>query len=94
MNNSAGGPKPAGDGPYGNADLAGNVWEWTGSLYKPYPYDAGDGREDAAAEGFRALRGGSWLCRRGYARAAYRLLSERPQPLLRFSAGGAPVPSK
>ncbi|MGD8856776.1 MAG: formylglycine-generating enzyme family protein, partial [Chloroflexota bacterium] len=63
---------PAGDGPYGNADLAGNVWEWTGSLYKPYPYDAGDGREDAAAEGFRALRGGSWLSPRANARAASR----------------------
>jgi formylglycine-generating enzyme required for sulfatase activity len=51
---------PAGDSPYGLADMAGNVWEWTGSLYRPYPYDSGDGREDLAVEGERVVRGGSY----------------------------------
>jgi formylglycine-generating enzyme required for sulfatase activity len=51
---------PAGDGPYGVADMAGNVWEWTGSLYRPYPYEAGDGREDVDAEGERVVRGGAY----------------------------------
>jgi len=52
---------PQGSSPEGVADLVGNVWEWTSSLYLPYPYDAQDGREDPAARGFRVLRGGSWF---------------------------------
>ncbi len=51
---------PLGDSPYGCADMAGNVWEWCSSLYRPYPYQASDGREDANAEGYRVLRGGAW----------------------------------
>lgn len=36
---------PAGDSPYGIADMAGNVQEWCSSLFGPYPYDPSDGRE-------------------------------------------------
>jgi iron(II)-dependent oxidoreductase len=48
----------AGASPYGVLDLAGNAWEWTSSAYKPYPYDAKDGRENPDANVERVTRGG------------------------------------
>jgi len=69
---SAVGAFPAGASPCGALDMAGNVWEWTTSLYRPYPYRSGDGREDPGAEGRRVVRGGSWLFDRRSARCAYR----------------------
>ncbi len=32
------GTHPAGDSPYGLHDMAGNVWEWTDSVYDPFAY--------------------------------------------------------
>lgn len=45
--------------PEGVLDMAGNVHQWTSSLYKPYPYRADDGREDPIAKGERVTRGGA-----------------------------------
>jgi formylglycine-generating enzyme required for sulfatase activity len=54
------GSYPAGVSPYGAYDMAGNVGEWTQSLYEPYPYRADDGRETLDSTDVRVLRGGSW----------------------------------
>ena len=53
-------------------DIAGNVWEWTSSLYKSYPYKVDDGREDAADAGRRVVRGGSFDYGVGLVRCACR----------------------
>jgi formylglycine-generating enzyme required for sulfatase activity len=52
---SVGSYAPNGFGAY---DLTGNVAEWTGSLFKPYPYKASDGREELGMAGPRVVRGG------------------------------------
>jgi sulfatase modifying factor 1 len=51
---------PQGDSPYGCADMAGNVDEWTHSLLHAYPYHADDGREDENSRRDRYIRGGSF----------------------------------
>jgi toxoflavin biosynthesis protein ToxD len=66
---------PSGASPYGAQDMAGNVWEWTSSLYEPYPYRATDGREQAVSMEDHALcvrRGGSHAYDARSARTAYR----------------------
>jgi formylglycine-generating enzyme required for sulfatase activity len=69
---SAVGCFPGGGSPYGVLDMSGNVWEWCHSLYKPYPYDLTDGRENPEAEGRRVLRGGAFLDSQGLVRCASR----------------------
>jgi len=64
---------------WGLHDVHGNVWEWTSSIYKDYPYVANDGREDPKDTGSsRVLRGGSFLSTALFCRAAYRLSLHRP----------------
>jgi len=67
---------PRGTSPYGVLDLAGNVWEWVSSLYREYPYDANDGRENLDSHAQRVLRGGSFYSpNENFIRCAARSLS-------------------
>ncbi len=78
---SAVGIFPKGASPYDVLDMAGNVWEWTSSLWgqnweKPdfgYPYDPKDGREEPTAGGRRVVRGGSFDYLQLSVRCAFRL---------------------
>jgi formylglycine-generating enzyme required for sulfatase activity len=54
-------------------DMHGNVWEWTRSSYKPYPYSETDGRNDLAQNEKRVVRGGSWYDRPHRATSSFRL---------------------
>ncbi|MFO1434368.1 MAG: SUMF1/EgtB/PvdO family nonheme iron enzyme [Candidatus Competibacteraceae bacterium] len=64
---------PGGETPEGLVDMTGNTWDWTSSLYRSYPYEAINGREEPTVEDRRVVRGGAWSGSALRARAAYRL---------------------
>lgn len=66
------GSYPAGISPYQCYDMAGNVWEWTRSKYKDYPYRFDDGRELLGSDKDNTLRGGSFRGRSYAMRCAHR----------------------
>ena len=58
---------------WGLHDMHGNVWEWTRSGYRAYPYRADDGRNRPDAAAGKVVRGGSWYDRPKRCRSAFRL---------------------
>ena len=71
---------PAGDSPYGAADMTGNVWQWAADWYdeKCYANSPTSNPQNPASGTYRALRGGSWVSDRQFARCSYRS-GERPR---------------
>ncbi|MDX2138154.1 MAG: SUMF1/EgtB/PvdO family nonheme iron enzyme [Chloroflexota bacterium] len=57
------GSRPSAASWVGALDMSGNLWEWTSTIYEPYPYVATDRREDDTGyrtDIRRVLRGGSF----------------------------------
>jgi formylglycine-generating enzyme required for sulfatase activity len=65
---------PAGDSPYGCADMAGNVWEWCADSYDAgyYAHSLSRNPQGPLSGQSRALRGGSWDPASGPMRSAIR----------------------
>lgn len=60
--------------PWDLYDMHGNVWEWTLSAYKPYPYKEEDGRNSTQLINTkRVARGGSWYDRPFRATSSFRM---------------------
>ena len=86
------GSYPSGKSVYGALDMAGNVLEWVSSLYKPYPYDATDGRENLDSSDTRVLRGGAWYGSDYDVRSAgrYRYFPTDPNSYVGFRCSRSP----
>ena len=63
---------PCPECPYPLADMSGNVWEWTRSPYRPYPFVDAAESIDLRAEALWVMRGGSFGDPEQFVRAANR----------------------
>lgn len=64
---------PEGKTAFQGDDFSGNVYEWTNTAFRSYPYDKLDGREDTELHDvWRVVRGASWLNNSFAARCSFR----------------------
>jgi iron(II)-dependent oxidoreductase len=66
---------PAGDSAFGCRQMLGNVWEWTGDTFAPYPGFTPDAYREYSQPLFgntKVLRGGAWSSRSRMVSASYR----------------------
>jgi iron(II)-dependent oxidoreductase len=66
---------PAGDSAFGCRQMLGNVWEWTGDTFAPYPGFTPDAYREYSQPLFgntKVLRGGAWSSRSRMVSATYR----------------------
>jgi len=69
---------------WGLYDMMGNVSVWCSTLFQPYPYSAEDGREAAAGQGLRVVRGANFADPADAADAALRH-PDRPDRRFRWN---------
>jgi iron(II)-dependent oxidoreductase len=66
---------PGGDSAFGCRQMMGNAWEWTDTVFGPYPAFEPDMYQDYSQPLFgstRVLRGGSWVTRARLIRNTWR----------------------
>ncbi len=69
------GAYPEGDSAFGCRQMLGNVWEWTSSVFRPFPGFVLDPYKEYSEPWFetrKVLRGGGWATRSRLARNGYR----------------------
>jgi sulfatase modifying factor 1 len=70
---AVGSQSPSGDGKFGQADLAGNVWEWQLDFFaSPYAEAQCNDCADLASGGIRVIRGGTYADDASLMAASYR----------------------
>jgi sulfatase modifying factor 1 len=74
------------ESPFGVADMAGNVYEWTSSLCRPYVDGSTDPVFGPLAGLFRVIRGGSWMNFKYQLRCADRMYGD-PSGWSNFATG-------
>lgn len=71
--------------PFALQGMTGEVWEWTSTLHRLYPYDEADGREEPDVRRMRTVRGAAWVFDPSAAHCAFRFYS--PQDIFSDQIG-------